>query len=1043
VTRLRSLFHRSRLLALLLGAAATLAADPANPVIPDPRTTGTPFLRVWTAEDYGAAPVNWEVRQDPTTGFIYAANNFGVLEYDGAAWRLIALPAQGRASTLVIDGGGRLWAAGDDITRLERDATGQLRAQSQLGRLPEPDRAVGSVVLSAAGTGFLAFASSERVFVFPETGPAYALTPPTRIASLWTAGGILQVTLNNGTMLSLQDGSLVPANLTLGPATTNGGNIWIVYEARANGPDRWRLATNRGLVTVATGAPQAEFVIRVPPELLTDSQITSGALLANGGYACATVRSGLLVFDAAGRLVRRIHREHGLPGNRIDHLCEDAEGGLWLAQRTGLTRIQLDSPFALHGVPQGLEGGPRTLLRHDGRLFVGHNEGLAVSGPDGLFREIPGMRLGANRLIPHAGRLFVTSGSLREVLPDLTLHPLTREAFAPLIPVRSDPTVLLGGMSSGVWIDALKVDRGIESRGRVEQVPGPVSHLLDSGDGFVWTVNPAGRVWRIDFRNGVRPDAPARAYGEADGLPPALRRDDPLLFELGGEVVVSSARWLLRYDRATDRFMPDTRITGFDPTVTGATDVSRDDTGDWWLRLGPPARTVVKLATDGPGRWRAVPLATEALAGLVSNNLYADLPARTAWIAGQGALVSIALDWQPARAAPPLRAFIRRVESPDGVPLLDPAGPAVVLPAQQGAALRLSFAASTFTPDYRGQTGTVYRTKLDGLDEGWSEWSPAAQRDFTNLPYRSFVFRMQARDLAGRVSPESTLAFAHAPPWWLTSWAYASYGLATALLIAAYIRLRTRGLRRRAAALETTVAARTRELHRQNLELARLHKLELDEKTSARLAEEKARLEVLRYQLNPHFLFNALNSVCAQIIREPVAARTMVVRLADFCRLTLHRPGDEEAAMSVAQELKLLNAYLEIEQARLGELITIEVQSDPEADHLRIPPFLLLPLVENAVKYGAATSPERLGLRLTVRRGPGETLEIEVANTGEWLEPGAHSAPSHGIGLENLRQRLARYYPDAHRFTVVAEGGWVIMRLSLLSPIHEHPRADH
>lgn len=1010
--------------------------------VPDPRTTGTPFLRVWTAEEYGASPVNWHIVQHPGTGFIYAANNYGVLEYDGAAWRLIGLSNEGRAATLAIDATGLLWAAGDDIARLEPDATGQLRARSQLGRLPESDRTIGSIVFSAAGPDFVAFASSKRLFVFPATGPAYALPTPTRIASLWLAGAELQVTLNDGRMLRLHDRMLADATFALQPPTAIVGRIWIVYDVKPAGPGRWRLATNRGLVTTAADAGPAELTIPVDRAILAESQITAAVVLANGGYACASVRGGLLVFDPAGRLIRQVQRSHGLPGNRIDQLCEDAEGGLWLAQRTGLARLQLDSPFSLHGIAQGLEGGPRTLLRHAGRLFVGHNEGLAVSSDDGRFREIPGMRLGANRLVAHAGRLFVTSGSLREVLPDLTLHPLSHEAFSPLLALCRTPDLLLGGMSTGIWIDALKGDT-VESRGRIEQVPGPISHLLDSGDGFVWAASPAGQVWRIDFRAGVRTDAPVRAYGETDGLLPAVRRDEPLLFDLGGEVLVSSARWLLRHDRATDRFVPETRIAGLDAQQTGATDMSRDESGATWLRLGPPRRAVVRLADDGQGGWRAVPLATAALAVLVSNGLYADPAARTVWVAGQGALVAIALDWRPAHTAPPLRVFIRSIETPEGTPLLDPAAlddGSAVLPAERNA-LRITFAAPTFSPDYRGQTRTVYRTRLDGLDAGWSEWSSAPHRDFTNLPYRVFTFRAQARDLAGRLSGETTFGFRLSPPWWLTDFAYGIYAGLGALALLGFIQLRTRALHRRNEQLAVAVAARVGELHRQNLELARLHQLELDEKLSARLAEEKARLEVLRYQLNPHFLFNALTSVCAQIIREPVAARAMVVRLADFCRLTLHRSSDEEAALTIGQELKLLGAYLEIEQARLGDLITVRIEADPAAETVHIPPFLLLPIVENAVKYGSATSPEHLVVRLTVRHGERGVVEIEVANTGQWLKPGAHSAPSHGIGLENLRQRLARYYPGAHEFTTAAEGGWVFMRLRLLRPLAGTPPA--
>jgi LytS/YehU family sensor histidine kinase len=129
--------------------------------------------------------------------------------------------------------------------------------------------------------------------------------------------------------------------------------------------------------------------------------------------------------------------------------------------------------------------------------------------------------------------------------------------------------------------------------------------------------------------------------------------------------------------------------------------------------------------------------------------------------------------------------------------------------------------------------------------------------------------------------------------------------------------------------------------------------------------------------------------------------------------------------------MAMLRSYLEIELSRLGELLTVEIGVDPAVEREKLPRLLLLPLVENALKYGAATSPDRVQLRLKARRGSDE-LVIEIANSGTWVEQPQESAvPSLGIGHDNIRERLARYYPGRHSFEHSAADGWVTVRLVL------------
>lgn len=213
-----------------------------------------------------------------------------------------------------------------------------------------------------------------------------------------------------------------------------------------------------------------------------------------------------------------------------------------------------------------------------------------------------------------------------------------------------------------------------------------------------------------------------------------------------------------------------------------------------------------------------------------------------------------------------------------------------------------------------------------------------------------------------------------------------------------------------------------------NAELARLRELEFNEKVAAQLAEEKARLEVLRYQLNPHFLYNSLNSIYGLLYENASAAGEMVLRLSDFCRATLTAPQDKLPTLGA--EIETLRTYLDVEKVRWGDKLRIDFDVADEVVGVRLPPFLLLPLVENAIKYGSRTSPGRLQVRIAAHFA-GKALVIEVANTGRWLDHGAPGLESTGIGLENLGQRLRRYYPGAHDFVTESRGGWVTARIVL------------
>lgn len=181
------------------------------------------------------------------------------------------------------------------------------------------------------------------------------------------------------------------------------------------------------------------------------------------------------------------------------------------------------------------------------------------------------------------------------------------------------------------------------------------------------------------------------------------------------------------------------------------------------------------------------------------------------------------------------------------------------------------------------------------------------------------------------------------------------------------------------------------------------------------LQASSAQLEILRYQLNPHFLFNTLNSISTLVLlAETERANTMISRLSSFLRYSL--VGERLGFATVAQEMEALRLYLEIERTRFQDRLRTHFEIAPEVLNARLPLLLLQPLVENAVKYAVTPLEEGADIHVAAY-AVGNRLEIHVGDTGPGLDgnPGP-TQDGTGVGLANIRERLAQAYGANHRF---------------------------
>jgi len=1039
------------LFATLAAAAAGAGSVPEiQPAAGVPgRECGLPLFRNFPPTAYRGSNQVWAGAAGPD-GTMFFGNNGQVLEFDGLTWRGIEVPGGSHLRGLAVDGDGVPWVAGvDELGRLEPGPDGRRRFVSLRAQVPKEAGDLGTfwqVHATDQGVWFQANGTTLRwrdgKFDHWPTGDKSI------VLSFWLGDHLLVATTKG--WFRPGDGGRWEA---LGQPAAKLGD-YLPHFAVPHPRGGWLLGLEGPNGDVAglarwDGAKLA-FEPHVLDEYFKAKRLYGARRLADGRYLFMTLQGGAVLLDAELNFLALLDEKTGLESNAVISATPDAHHGLWLGTEWGVSRVQVHPAYSWFGPANGLsKRGVEAFIRWQGHVLVNGSAGLMrLEVPRGVgcpkFERWTTMDEKIWVFAPSRGRLLAGGlGGLWQIEPDGAARKL--RSFSNIFGIvesRVTPdrlyTPSLNGLGVWRWQGAeWGFDQALTETLRT--VRG--NSAAEAADGSVWVGTDNQGVWRVRFPAGGKPEAVK--LGTDAGLTEEMVRARISVVEIGGQPLFLTRRGLLRFDGAAGRFRPEPAYGArFADGSTRVSAITPDGHGGLWLLVQDATTNLTVVAPQllhlQDGRATPLPLPEpERVSGKTSLQVETIDGRDLLWVVGQSSVLRVDLTvWRAQAPTAPGATILSEVVA-GSKRRLDPRAAAGPQLGARENSVRFAFG----TPGLAGEPEVRHETQLVGFADGGPLTEAAGERTFTNLPPGRYTFAVRGTSVDGRWSEPARFTFVVLAPWWQTPAAVAGWVALFGLLLFTYIRWRIRGLRRERNRLERVVADRTAELAEKNRELERLHRVDQDEKLAARLAEEKAQLELLRYQLNPHFLYNSLNSIRALVFTNAAAAGEMVTRLSEFCRWTLtHR---SEGLTTVGEEADMLQAYLDIERTRWQDGLKANIEVDPAVRQDPLPQFLFLPLLENAIKYGGRTSPNVLEVTAHVKLED-DQLVCEVANTGKWIEPGTRApmgAESTGIGLENLRQRLARHYGPDCRPEILTMPGWVCVRLRL--PRHPKPPGSH
>lgn len=799
-------------------------------------TIGFPDVINYKKALYNAGTQNWDIKQD-NNGFIYSANNEGMLCFDGNYWRLFPLPNRTIVRSIDIDNNNYIYVGGqDELGYFSPDQNGTLAFTSLVPFIPEKERSFGDVWDIVSFRSSIFFRTNSRIFKF--TGRTIEIfKSPTEWSFLGSANDrLFAQDIQRGLMeyrgskwVNIADSGKIPPSDPVTSVFCHKGDP-LYFTTLKNGIFKFKNSGISAIDDPALATIQSE-------------RIYSATALPQNRIALATTLGGLYIIDTAGRFIQQFTKSEGLQNNNILCVFADKQDNLWLGLDNGIDCIAYNSAVRQIRANNQDASGYAALV-FDKKLFLGTSAGLFyaplqdaddITFSRGSFMPISNStgqvwnltEINGDLLMGHHDGAFrIKDNQAIQISPEKgfwNFHPMSNVSPASEIVAGHYKGISFFDYSNESFLPSNTIPSFNESSRFVET----------DNSGNLWVSHPYHGIYKI-----VRIDSTGYAvtlYSEKRGLPSLLNNH---VFKIKNEIVAATQKGVFTYDEASDKFHP----SEYYKSLLGNQSIRylrEDPDGNIWF-IHEKSISVLDLGDGAPITTYLRELNNKMLSGFES--IY-PLNARNIIIGGETGFFHINYEKYKSlnRDIPVSLREVRISNRKDSViyggyfnnlnetghqrresePNIDYSWKSIIF--------RYSSA------NFGQQSRMEYSYRLKGFDASWSGWSEKSEKEYTNLPPGDYSFEIKARDSHEKESRVISYRFIILPPWYLTKAAYALY----AIILSACILLLYR--------MNKNKMARQRKKHEEEQKrLQVLHQLEIQKAESEliTLRNEKLQTEI-------------------------------------------------------------------------------------------------------------------------------------------------------------------------------------------------------
>lgn len=801
---------------------------------------GRPFITNYSYQEYDAGPVNWWGLEDEK-GIMYFANGDGVLQFDGVKWNMIRIDNGSRC--LVKDDKGVIYSGGNaDFGYLEPDVNGSLKYVSLVEKVPEEHRMFQDVWEVDFYKGRVIFRTEFKLFAWD--GESIKVIES---ENAYHVGRIV----NDVYYLRIWDRGLCYLTEEDTFELVPGGEKFAderIYSILPYDEQNLLIGTRNEGFFLYNGQEFTPFKTEADP-YVKGRLYLPGVALEDGRFAFNTFSDGVYLTDHDGKLLQKYTTENGLQDGSVDYVHVDSRGVLWMILFNGISKVNLNSSLTVLDSNMGLTTNVVfTIHKFKDLLYLGTNNGIFyLEEGSREIKLIPGTSGQAGDFVETRGRLYTTTGDMGVIEIKGSEFIYVKENINYNLRGRimrlskADPNRMYVSHQQGItslYFDEASDQFKLESE--TSRLTAGNSNLEETAAGNLWVGSDSdGEVNFLEpvYKDGVLDLEASKItrFDQDDGLPASSLG----MREINGEIhfFAPDARQTLVFNESKNRFEEETFF--YDSIINwdrgGSANVITDSNGKIWLNFGTG---VVIAEKDADGGYSLNSETFKELTKRVIWWIYPEPPGpdgnQLVWMAGPDGVVRYEGKLEKP-STPNFEVTVRSLEIA-GDSLLY--GGATAFPED----LNIPYSANTVAISYAAplfiaQNDVQYSTRLQGIENDFSEWTKQATREYINLPPGNYTFRVKAKNIYGDISPEQAVSFEITPPWFLTWWAYILYILAFVGIVYTMVRIRTGILLNQQKDLEMRVEERTREVQQRLDELATVNqvsralteKLELNE----------------------------------------------------------------------------------------------------------------------------------------------------------------------------------------------------------------------